>query len=169
MTGRDLAASWAVTAGPLAAGAGVLLCGLYAPTPGLLPRETAVPLGYFLAFAGIILLLYALAHPLERQLGVEGPPFRKSLRMGPYAVIRQPVPLAILTAFAGSALTRQSLPAVLVTLLVLAPLLLWRGRLQEHNLAARYGERWEQYAATTGFALPIVLPSRRPPAPPTDD
>jgi protein-S-isoprenylcysteine O-methyltransferase Ste14 len=127
-----------------------------------------VPLGYFLAFAGIILLLYALAHPLERHLGADGPAFRKSLGMGPYAVVRQPVPLAILTAFAGSALTRQSLPAVIVSLFALAPLLLWRARLQERDLAGRYGERWDQYAGSTGFILPIVLPSRRPPLPPPE-
>jgi protein-S-isoprenylcysteine O-methyltransferase Ste14 len=169
LTGRGRATALAVTAGPLAAGAGVLLCGLYAPTPDLLPGETAVPLGYFLAFAGIILLLYALAHPLERQLGPEGQGVRKTLRMGPYAVIRQPIPLAILTAFAGSALTRQSLPAALGTLLVLAPLLLWRARLQERNLADRYGERWESYASSTGFILPVVLPSKRPPQPPPGD
>lgn len=169
MTEKNPARRWAITAGPLAAGTAVLLCGLYASTPELLPKETAVPLGYFLAFAGIILLLYALAHPLERHLGAEGPAFRKSLRMGPYAVIRQPVTLAILTAFAGSALTRQSVPAIITTLLALAPLMWWRARLQERNLAVRYGERWEQYAASTGFILPVVLPPRRPPLPPPEE
>jgi len=162
MSGSKRWLTWLANAGPLAAGAGVLLCSLYAPTPDILPRETALPVGYFLAFAGIILLLYALAHPLERHLADTGSALSKSLRMGPYAVIRQPITLAILTAFSGSALTRQSLPGVLVTLLALAPLLLWRARLQERNLAAQFGERWEQYAASTGFILPCVLPSAKP-------
>jgi protein-S-isoprenylcysteine O-methyltransferase Ste14 len=38
--------------------------------------------------------------------------------------------------------------------------MLFRARLQERALAARFGERWEQYAATTGFILPVVLPRR---------
>ena len=152
---------WLATAGPLAAGAAVLVCGFYASTPAILSRETAVPLGYFLTFAGIILLLYALAHPLERHLSADAPAFRKSLRMGPYAVIRQPIALSIITAFTGSSLTRQSLAGVLVTLLVLAPLLLWRSRLQERNLTARFGERWDQYARGTGFILPVVFSPKK--------
>ena len=155
--------AWLANAGPLAAGAGVLLCGLYAPSPEILPKDSAVPLGYFLAFAGIILLLYALAHPLERHLAADAPASQKSLRMGPYAVIRQPIALAIIIAFIGSTLTWQSLPGLVTALLVLSPLLLWRARLQERNLAARYGERWEQYAAITGFILPFRLPAFRSP------
>lgn len=152
--------------GTLAAGTTVVLCGLYAPTPSLLPSETARPLGMFLVFAGIILLLYALAHPIERHLGAEGPAFRRSLRMGPYALIRQPVPAALVIAFLGSALLRRSLPGMLATALILAPLLLWRARIAEQSLRARFGKRWEEYAASTGFILPFVPPSRRPPPPP---
>jgi len=165
MSGASRWRAGLVNAGPLAAGLAILLCGLYAPTPALLSRETAVPLGYFLAFGGIILLLYALAHPIETHLRPDAPAFRKSIRMGPYAVIRQPIPLAIITAFAGSSLIRQSLPGMLTSLLALAPLLLWRARLQERNLAGRFGERWNQYAAATGFILPFVLPSRKPDPP----
>jgi protein-S-isoprenylcysteine O-methyltransferase Ste14 len=38
--------------------------------------------------------------------------------------------------------------------------MLFRARLQERALAARFGERWEQYAAATGFILPVVFPRR---------
>jgi protein-S-isoprenylcysteine O-methyltransferase Ste14 len=156
------------TAGPLAAGAAAALCSLTAPTPTLLSPATADPVGYFLTFGGLILLHYPHAHPLEPQLRADAPPLRRSLRMGPYALIRQPVALAILAAFAGSALLRQSLPGLLTTLLALAPFLLWRARRQERNLAARFGERWEHYAAVTGVILPIVPPSKRPPTPPVE-
>jgi protein-S-isoprenylcysteine O-methyltransferase Ste14 len=150
--------------GTLAAGAAVVLCGLYWPTPALLPSATARPLGIFLVFAGSILLLYALAHPIERHLaGSED--FRRILRMGPYALIRQPVPAALTVAFVGSSLLRQSVPGMAAAGFLLLPMLLWRAHLAERALRARFGERWEQYAATTGFILPVVLPSRRPPGP----
>jgi protein-S-isoprenylcysteine O-methyltransferase Ste14 len=74
---------------------------------------------------------------------------------GPFAIVRHPMYLGLITAAFGSLLIYQTWTTVLFALF--APFLLLRARREEQALATEFGEQWREYCRR----VPALLPHRR--------
>ncbi len=73
---------------------------------------------------------------------------------GIYTVVRHPSESGLLAIALGAAVMRSSLPAAVVLLVILVPLVLARLRFEERVLLAGFGEDYRQYCRKTGALLP---------------
>lgn len=81
---------------------------------------------------------------------------------GPYAFVRHPYFLSILVMVVGAIVALRSWPG-LILLLPTLKVTVDRARREEHNLAIRFGDDWEDYRREVPFLLP--LPRRRATSP----
>lgn len=85
---------------------------------------------------------------------------------GPYAFVRHPYFLSILVMVLGAIVALRSWPG-LILLLPTLKLTVDRARREEHNMAIRFGDEWEDYRREVPFMLPVPgTGRRRPPAAP---
>lgn len=79
---------------------------------------------------------------------------------GPYAFVRHPYFLSILVMVLGAIVALRSWPG-LILLLPTVTLTVDRARREEHNLAIRFGNDWEEYRQEVPFMLPLARSLRR--------
>ncbi len=126
---------------------------LAGPAPAALPTC----LGVLLLLQGI-----ALRGAAMRSLGaafvsdVMGRPGARLVQSGVYRWTRHPSELGLLAWALGGSLLLGSAAALLLTLLALAPLVLWRTRREERSLQARYGDEYREYTRAVGWLGPAL-------------
>ena len=136
---------------------------LWRPLPLALPaavRLTSLGLGALLYFPSLGLYLWGL-----RTLGVMFAPSsgfgvrlhaeQRLITTGPYAFIRHPMYLAVITAGIGGLLLYRTWAMLLFAVAMFG--LIVRGRREEQALAAEFGAAWAEYCRR----VPAWLPRRR--------
>ncbi len=78
------------------------------------------------------------------------------IRSGPYRLVRHPIYTAIIGMFLGTALVSGDVHAFLGTV-VMAAAYARKIRLEERNLAAVFGPRYDDYRRTTRALIPWVV------------
>jgi protein-S-isoprenylcysteine O-methyltransferase Ste14 len=76
----------------------------------------------------------------------------KLVTSGPYAIVRHPMYLGLITAALGSLLLYRTWTTA--AFVIFAPFLLLRARREEQALSAEFGEAWQAYAARVRMILP---------------
>ena len=87
-------------------------------------------------------------------------PTQELLTDGPYRYCRNPMTLGAILAYAGLAMAARTTAGTALVLALAATLLTYLKRLEEGELAERFGEAYVAYRRETPFIIPR-LPSRQ--------
>ena len=145
----------------LVTGIGPRLDRLLRLPPPRVGGETRV-LGGLLAVAGFSLGLWAVNTQLTRGRGTPLPmmPTQELLTVGPFRYCRNPMTLGTILAYLGMAVAVGTKAGTVLVLALSACLLVYLRRLEEGELAERFGAAYLAYKRETPFIIPR-LPRRR--------
>jgi protein-S-isoprenylcysteine O-methyltransferase Ste14 len=121
-----------------------------------LPRSVAKPAGMLVFALGMALFAWAVVHLREVFLGTVEPVSERLVTGGPYRWVRHPLYLSMLVMASGLALALRSQWGLACVVLLFAPTGVWRARLEEKALSAKFGQQWVDYASRTRFLLPML-------------
>lgn len=123
------------------------------PTPG--PFEPTVFFGGALLAAGVAFRVWAI-QTLDASFTavVKTSADQRLISTGPYRWLRHPSYTGILVALVGAAITFESWAGAAVTAVVMVPVYLYRIRIEERALVARFGEAYREFAARRWALLP---------------
>jgi protein-S-isoprenylcysteine O-methyltransferase Ste14 len=118
--------------------------------------------GGLLTVLGFALAFTAIDLQLNRGRGTPLPvmPTQELLTEGPFRYCRNPMTLGTILAYLGMAIAARTTAGTLMVLSLAASLLLYLRRLEEGELAERFGEAYLAYKRQTPFIIPR-LPGRR--------
>jgi protein-S-isoprenylcysteine O-methyltransferase Ste14 len=119
-------------------------------------------LGGLLTVLGFSLGFWSVDTQLTRGRGTPLPvmPTQELLTEGPFRYCRNPMTLGTILAYLGLAVARGTTAGMVIVLALGASLLAYLKRLEERELAERFGEAYMAYKRETPFIIPR-LPSRR--------
>jgi len=130
------------------------------PPVGLGPANRV--LGGLLAVVGFALGLWSVNTQMSRGRGTPLPvmPTQELLTEGPFRYCRNPMTLGTILAYLGLAVARGTIAGAALVISLAASLLVYLKRLEEGELAERFGEAYLAYKRETPFIMPR-LPRRR--------
>jgi protein-S-isoprenylcysteine O-methyltransferase Ste14 len=119
-------------------------------------------LGGLLTVLGFSLGCWSVDAQLTRGRGTPLPvmPTQELLTEGPFRYCRNPMTLGTILAYLGMAVAARTIAGTVLVLSLAASLLVYLKRLEEGELAERFGEAYLAYKRETPFIIPR-LPSRR--------
>jgi len=129
----------------------------------LLRPPVSLVLGCLLIPGGGALALWSIAVQVDQGSGTPLPmaPTQRLLASGPFAWCRNPMALGTILAYTGLSLAIGSLASLLLVALLGGLLLLFIKRVEERELALRFGNDYLAYRASTPFLMPR-RPNHRP-------
>jgi protein-S-isoprenylcysteine O-methyltransferase Ste14 len=132
--------------------------GLPAPGIGWVTRT----LGGLLAVLGFSLGLWSVNAQLSRGRGTPLPvmPTQQLLTDGPFRYCRNPMTLGTILAYLGIAIAARTTAGAAFVVALAASLLVYLKRLEEGELAERFGEAYVAYKHATPFIIPRLPGSR---------
>lgn len=117
---------------------------------------TRVILGDVMIFLGIFFLLWTLK--AQKEIGKGTPmPFmatQKLVIQAPYSLTRNPLAFGLINFYVGISLVINSLSSLILVLIFSALILLYISKIEEKELAQRYGENYVAYKKVTPFLVP---------------
>ncbi len=118
--------------------------------------------GALLAILGFSLAFRSIEMQLNQGRGTPLPvmPTQELLTDGPFRHCRNPMTLGTILAYLGMAIAARTTSGTLMVLSMTASLLFYLRRLEEGELAERFGEAYLAYKRETPFIIPR-LPGRR--------
>jgi protein-S-isoprenylcysteine O-methyltransferase Ste14 len=130
--------------------------------PSLGIGRVNIILGGLLAVLGFSLGFWSVNVQLTRGRGTPLPvmPTQELLTEGPFRYCRNPMTLGTILAYLGLAVARGTTAGTVLVLSLGASLLAYLKRLEEKELAERFGEAYLAYKRETPFIIPR-LPRRR--------
>jgi protein-S-isoprenylcysteine O-methyltransferase Ste14 len=119
-------------------------------------------LGGLLTVLGFSLGFWSIVVQLTRGRGTPLPvmPTQELLTEGPFRYCRNPMTLGTILAYLGMAVAVGTIAGTVLVLSLAASLLVYLKRLEEGELAERFGEAYLAYKRETPFIIPR-LPRRR--------
>ena len=119
-------------------------------------------LGGLLTILGFSLAFWSIDAQLGRGRGTPLPvmPTQELLTDGPFRYCRNPMTLGTILAYLGMAVAARTTAGTAIVLSLAATLLVYLKRLEEGELAERFGEAYLAYKRETPFIIPR-LPGRR--------
>ena len=129
--------------------------------PSLGIRRVNRVLGGLLTVLGFSLGFWSVNTQLTRGRGTPLPvmPTRELLTEGPFRYCRNPMTLGAILAYLGTAVAVGTIAGTVLVLSLAASLLVYLKRLEEGELAERFGEAYLAYKRETPFIIPR-LPKR---------
>jgi protein-S-isoprenylcysteine O-methyltransferase Ste14 len=120
-------------------------------------------LGGFLTVVGLSLGFWSVITQLDRGRGTPLPvvPTQELLTEGPFRYCRNPMTLGAILAYLGIAVAARTIAGTALVLSLAASLLVYLRRLEEGELAERFGEAYLVYRREVPFIIPRC-PQRRP-------
>ena len=119
-------------------------------------------IGGVLAAAGFSLGFWSVYTQLDRGRGTPLPmmPTQELLTDGPFRHCRNPMTLGAILAYLGIAVTARTPAGIALVLSFAASLLVYLKRLEEGELAERFGEAYLAYRRETPFIVPRLSERR---------
>jgi protein-S-isoprenylcysteine O-methyltransferase Ste14 len=119
-------------------------------------------LGGLLTVLGFSLAFWSIDVQLNRGRGTPLPvmPTQELLTEGPFRYCRNPMTLGTILGYLGMAVAARTTAGTVLVLALAASLLTYLKRLEEGELAERFGEAYLEYKRETPFIIPR-LPRRR--------
>jgi len=126
-------------------------------------RTVALALGTLLYFPGLALYLWAWRtlgemYNVSTSFGAQLYTEHRLITHGPFAIVRHPMYLGVLTAALGGLLIYRTWTALFVIVTFLS--LFRRAHHEEQALAAEFGEQWEAYRQRVPGWMPRILRRR---------
>ena len=118
--------------------------------------------GSVLLLVGLALALWTIAAQLTRGRGTPIPAMetQELLTAGPFRLCRNPMSLGTIVLYLGLGVVIGSLSAIAIVLVLAGLLLLYIVRIEERELADRFGKAYLAYKERTPFLIPRVGPRR---------
>jgi len=138
------------------AGIGVIVLSFLTKLCLPISSNVSRPLGFFLVFTGILLVIWATFYIKRAILGEIQPKLGILIQSGPYQIIRHPVYLGMTIALLGVPISLRSWPGIIGVFLLFLPSEIYRAKREEKELSKKFGNQWENYIKRTGFILPIA-------------
>lgn len=138
------------------AAACVFLFSLYLDLRFAFSRDIAIVVGVLLVGIGMSIVLYAAYYLKGAFMGEVEPRLDFLVKEGPYRIVRHPVYLGMTIALAGVPVALRSWVGLLAVFILFLPSEIFRAKLEEKALAKKFGSEWDNYAAETGFFLPVI-------------
>jgi protein-S-isoprenylcysteine O-methyltransferase Ste14 len=128
----------------------------------LLFSPIAFFIGAILVIIGGIVAIWTIVVQITLAGGTPFPmvPTRKLIKTGPFALCRNPMTLGTILAYYGISLMVGSITSAVATTVFTLLLFLYIKRIEEKELALRFGEEYLEYKAATPFIIP-KMPTRR--------
>lgn len=104
----------------------------------------------------MVLFAYSVLHLRSAFQGNLEPMTDDLVMSGLYRLVRHPLYLAMVGMSLGLAIGMVSIVGVGVIFLVFLPFCVYRARLEEGFLEAKFGKKWKDYAHRTSFMIPYV-------------
>lgn len=125
-------------------------------------RRASGVLGLTLAAAGFVLGFWSVYTQLDRGRGTPLPtmPTHELLTSGPFGYCRNPMTLGTILAYLGIGVAARTTAGIGLVLALAAALLTYLKRLEEPELAERFGESYVAYRQTTPFIVPRLSKPR---------
>lgn len=125
------------------------------------PSTVTIVVGASLIAAGLPFGLWSVYVELTRGEGTPLPmmPTQRLIVTGPFRYCRNPMALGTILAFLGLAIARATPIGILSVIVLSGLLLIYDKRVEERELAERFGEPYLQYKREVPFILPR-LPKR---------
>jgi protein-S-isoprenylcysteine O-methyltransferase Ste14 len=114
--------------------------------------------GGFLAVLGMIFAPWSIYDQVTRGRGTPLPvlPTQELLTQGPFRYCRNPMALGAILGFLGLGIAAGTISGIFLVLVLAALLLLYIKRVEERELAERFGAAYLAYKQT----VPFIIPSR---------
>jgi protein-S-isoprenylcysteine O-methyltransferase Ste14 len=130
--------------------------------PPLRIAEVHRVLGGLLAVLGFSLGFWAVNTQLTRGRGTPLPvmPTQELLTEGPFRYCRNPMTLGAILAYLGVAVAARTIAGTVLVLSFAGSLVVYLKRLEEGELAERFGEAYLAYKRGTPFIIPRLLRRR---------
>jgi protein-S-isoprenylcysteine O-methyltransferase Ste14 len=106
-------------------------------------------IGFAAFLLGTLLFAYAVSFLRKAFMGNVDPVGEALVTTGLYRLVRRPVYLAMLVMCLGLAIGLRSLLGLALTAFGFLPTAVYRARLEEQALEAKYGEEWRVYRLST--------------------
>jgi protein-S-isoprenylcysteine O-methyltransferase Ste14 len=115
--------------------------------------------GGIMLLSGLFFALWSIGMQLFKANGTPLPilPTQKLLISGPFRYCRNPMTFGTICAYGGVAVAVGSLASLFTVALFGGMLILYLKRIEEHELAARFGQDYLNYKAITPFMLPRLM------------
>jgi protein-S-isoprenylcysteine O-methyltransferase Ste14 len=137
-------------------GVAVMVVSLFTKTELLISVGFVKLAGFLILFLGMLLFAFAAACLGKGFFGNVQPVCDNLVTSGPYRLVRHPVYLGMILSVFGLAVGMRSIWGLLITLLLFAPIGVYRARLEERWMAQKFGTAWEEYVRRTYFMFPLI-------------
>ena len=121
----------------------------------LFPPLNAV-VGGLVTFGGWLLAIWTISVQFTVGRGTPVPVMatKKLITQPPYSYCRNPMVLGTIGVFIGLAIVFGSIGSLLLVLIAITLLLLYVRRVEEREMALRFGQEYEEYKRQTPFLIP---------------
>ena len=132
--------------------------GLVVFHPGL---YTLIP-GLILVICGMFFALWSIGMQIFKADGTPVPiiPTRRLLTSGPFKYCRNPMTFGTICAYTGIGIAVSSVMDIIFVTIFALGLILYIKRIEEKELAARFGQPYLNYKKDTPFIIPRILDKR---------
>ena len=121
-----------------------------------IPEQPVKAIGFAGFLLGGLLFAYSVFFLRKAFMGNVDPVGEALVTTGPYRVVRHPVYLAMLVMCVGLAIGVRSMLGLALAVFGFLPAAIYRARLEERALEAKYGEEWRVYRDRTRFFFPGI-------------
>ncbi len=111
-------------------------------------------IGWAVFVLGFLVLIYVALYLRSGFFGATDPNLDHLITKGPYAFCRHPLYVSFLVIMIGMDLIFRSPTGLIFTFLLSLPSAVYRARIEDKLLRAKFGEEWDRYARKVGFMLP---------------
>jgi len=125
---------------------------------GFSPGIPTYILGGIMSLGGLFFGLWSIVEQLTRGRGTPLPmmPTQGLLTTGPFRYCRNPMTFGAVLIYLGMSIAAGTVVGVAVTLSLASPLMVYLKRVEEKELAERFGEEYLAYKREVPFIIPML-------------
>jgi len=122
------------------------------------PSPASLIIGGFLLVVGLVFALWSIYTQFTLGRGTPLPviPTRRLLTTGPFRYCRNPMTLGTILAYLGLSIAAATFVAILIVVALAGLLLVYLKRMEENELAERFGEEYLAYRREVPFIIPRI-------------
>ena len=122
------------------------------------PSPASLIIGGFLLVVGLVFALWSIYTQFTLGRGTPLPviPTRRLLTTGPFRYCRNPMTLGTILAYLGLSIAAATFVGILIVVALASLLLVYLNRMEDDELAERFGEEYLAYRREVPFIIPRI-------------